>query len=118
MNDDAQTTNPAPEAPQKDLITMKVKDHLVERIDRVVFYYVIECANCRNEAKVSHQVIENTSGELVCSLCGKIIRVVNWENMVEASKVMNAYLSDGLNAQFIRLELNPKYELEEEDLGH
>ena len=31
---------------------------MLDRIDKLVFYFTIECANCRNVMKVSHTSVE------------------------------------------------------------
>ena len=82
---------------------------MLERIDQLVFYFEIECANCRNRMKVSHTVIEERDGLLFCSLCGKDVKVPNHEKLVESSKVLNDYISDSMNAKYIDLVLNDNY---------
>jgi predicted Zn finger-like uncharacterized protein len=83
---------------------------MLERIDKLVFYFTIECPNCHNEMKVSHEVIGSRKGELFCSLCGKDVKVPNYEKLVEASKVLNNYIGDSLNAKYINLVLNEQYD--------
>lgn len=82
---------------------------MLERIDQLVFHFTIECANCRNVMKVSHVVISEKEGDLYCSLCGKDVKVPNHENLVAASKTLNEYIGDSLNAKYINLVLNEKY---------
>jgi hypothetical protein len=82
---------------------------MLERIDQLVFYFTVECANCHNVMKVSHVVVEEKSGELFCSLCGKDVKVPGHEILVSASKSLNEYIGDSLNAKYINLVLNEKY---------
>ncbi|GAB4274415.1 MAG: hypothetical protein Kow0029_14750 [Candidatus Rifleibacteriota bacterium] len=89
---------------------------MLERIDKLVFHYTIECANCHNCMKVSHVVIEEKAGEIFCSLCGKDVRVPNHEVLVSASKALNDYISDSLNAKYINLVLNEQYQPSEDDI--
>ena len=90
---------------------------MLERIEFLVFYFVIECANCHNESKVSHVVVEEQVGQLVCSLCGKAIAVPNWEKLVASTKDLNTYLGDSLNSKFVKIELNPKFVVVDEGVA-
>lgn len=82
---------------------------MLERIDRLPFYFTIDCSLCRNVLNVSHKAIEDAKGVMTCSLCGKQIKVPQWELMVKASEDLNNYLSDRLNAKFFKLVPNPKF---------
>ncbi len=86
---------------------------MLERTDKTVFFFTIECAVCRNVAKVSHVVIEDQKGSLVCSLCGKTVKVPSFEILVKASKDLNAYLGDNLNAKYIKILLNPEFHVDD-----
>ncbi len=86
---------------------------MLERIDRLVFYFQIECAMCHQLIKVSHVVMEEQKGVLICSLCGKSIKVPDSEVIIKASKDLNAYLGDNLNAKFVKLILNDKFKVED-----
>ncbi|MDN5278609.1 MAG: hypothetical protein PWR01_2574 [Clostridiales bacterium] len=83
---------------------------MLDRLDKLVFYFTIECANCHNKMKVSHVVIDEKSGELFCSLCGKDVKVPNYQTLVTAAKDLNGYIGDSLNAKYIDLVLNEHYE--------
>jgi ribosomal protein S27E len=83
---------------------------MLERIDKLVFYFTIECANCRNVMKVSHVVVEEKAGEIYCSLCGKDVKVPNHEELVTSAKTLNSYLGDSLNSKYVNLVMNEKYE--------
>ncbi len=83
---------------------------MLDRIDKLVFYFTIECANCRNVMKVSHTSVEEKAGEMFCSLCGKDVKVPNYMDLVTSAKTLNAYLGDSLNAKYINLKMNEKYE--------
>ena len=83
---------------------------MLERIDKLVFYITVECANCHNIMKVSHTAVEEKKGDISCSLCGKDVRVPNYTDLVTASKTLNAYLGDSLNAKYINLVMNERYE--------
>ncbi|MFZ5949731.1 MAG: hypothetical protein ACOYXC_03435 [Candidatus Rifleibacteriota bacterium] len=83
---------------------------MLERIDQLVFYFTIECANCRNVIKTSHVVVQEKAGLLFCSLCGKDVKVPGHENLVASGKFLNEYLGDSLNAKFINLVMNEKFE--------
>lgn len=82
---------------------------MLDRIDRLVFYFAIECANCRDVMKVSHETIMMRSGELFCPLCGKDVKVPDFENLARTASGLNEYLSDSLNSKYIKLMLNSKY---------
>lgn len=84
---------------------------MLERIDQLVFYFTIECANCHNVIKVSHVVISEKEGKLYCCLCGKEVKVPDYENLVSAAQTLNDYLSDSLNAKYVNLVLNEKYKI-------
>ena len=83
---------------------------MLERIDKLVFYFTIDCANCRNVMKVSHVVVEEKAGEIYCSLCGKDVKVPNHEELVTSAKTLNSYLGDSLNSKYVNLVMNEKYE--------
>lgn len=82
---------------------------MLDRIDQLVFYFTVECANCRDVMKVSHETIRMRSGELFCSLCGKDVKVPDYEKLASAASSLNEYVSDSLNAKYIKLVLNEKY---------
>ena len=90
---------------------------MLERIDKLVFYYTVDCANCHNILKVSHVVVDELKGSVVCSLCGKIVNVPKWEDLVQASKILDAYLGDSLNAKFVKLVMNEKFKIQEQQLA-
>jgi len=79
---------------------------MLERADRLVFFFTIECTNCHNIAKYSHVSIEEQTGVFVCTLCGKNIKIPDVEILIRSSKDLGAYLGDPLNSKFIRLVLN------------
>lgn len=83
---------------------------MLERIDQLVFYFTIECANCHNVMKVSHVVVEEKAGDIFCSLCGKDVKVPNHETLVTSAKSLNEYIGDSLNAKYINIVLNEKYQ--------
>jgi transcription elongation factor Elf1 len=83
---------------------------MLERIDKLVFYFTIECANCKNTMKVSHTSVEERNGDMFCSLCGKTVKVPNHQDLVSSAKTLNAYLGDTLNAKYINLVMNEQYE--------
>ncbi len=82
---------------------------VLERIDLLVFYFKIECGLCRNVLNASHVAIEELQGNLVCTLCGKTVKVPEYEKLINGSKAVNAYLSDKQNATRIKLVLNEKF---------
>jgi hypothetical protein len=89
-------------------------DHIKEyfnmfAIEKLVFYFTIECAVCHNLMKVSHMAVKDQSGALVCSLCGRQVKVPGHETLIEASDKLNQYLSDSQNSQYIRLIVNPEF---------
>lgn len=86
---------------------------MLERLDKLVFYFQIECAICHQLINVSHVVIEEQKGILVCSLCGKTIKVPDTDVLIKASKDLNAYLGDSVNAKFVKLVLNEKFKAED-----
>lgn len=86
---------------------------MIEQIKDLVFYFSIECANCRTEMKVSHVVVDEKKGELFCSLCGKVIMVPDHDKLVAASKGLNDYILEGTNAKYIKLVLNDKFIVED-----
>lgn len=83
---------------------------MLERIDKLVFYFTVECANCRNVMKVSHTAVEEKAGTICCTLCGKDVKVPNFMDLVTSAKTLNEYLGDSLNAKYINLHMNEKYE--------
>ncbi|PKL45838.1 MAG: hypothetical protein CVV41_02205 [Candidatus Riflebacteria bacterium HGW-Riflebacteria-1] len=82
---------------------------MLDRIDRLVFYFTVECANCRDTIKVSHDTIQTRAGELFCSLCGKDVKVPDYEKLARAASSLNEYVSDSFNSKYIKLHLNEKY---------
>lgn len=82
---------------------------MLETITGLVFYFDIQCANCKHHMKASHESIKDQQGILHCGLCGKEVRVPNYENLVKTCEDMNKYLSSPINSQYITLELNEKY---------
>jgi uncharacterized Zn finger protein len=82
---------------------------MLERIDLLVFYFSIECANCKNIMKVSHETIKDKNGELFCSLCGRDVKVPGYEKLVGAAETLNDYIGDSQNAKYINLVLNEQY---------
>lgn len=85
---------------------------MIERIERTVFFFSVECANCHDHMKVSHVVVEEQKGILICTLCGKSIKVPDPEILVRSAKDLNNYLGDSLNSKFIHLILNDKFVVE------
>ncbi len=90
---------------------------MLERIDRLVFYFNVDCANCHNLMKVSHVTVEEGQGNIVCTLCGKKVVVPNFEVLVKAAKDLNAYLGDSMNHKRIKLSLNEQFKVEEAQLA-
>jgi len=86
---------------------------MLERIDRLVFYFTIDCANCHNKLHVSHVAVEEQKGMLVCSLCGRNVKVPDFENLALAAKNLNLYLGDNNNAKYIKLIMNEKFKIED-----
>lgn len=86
---------------------------MLERIDKLPFFFTIDCSLCHNVLNVSHKSVEDMKGVLSCSLCGKQIKVPQWEVLVKASDDLNNYLSDRLNAKFFKLVLNPQFKMED-----
>ncbi len=82
---------------------------MLETLNKLVFYYDIECANCKNHLKASHESIKDQKGMLFCGLCGKEVKVPDYEKLVEVSEALNNYMSNPINSQYISLELNAKY---------
>lgn len=82
---------------------------MLERIEKLVFYFTIDCANCHNLLKVSHVVVEEQKGLLLCCLCGKNIKVPDAEILIKAAKDLNAYLGDPMNAKFFKIVLNENF---------
>jgi len=87
---------------------------MLERIDRLPFFYTVECAQCHNILKVSHKSVEELKGVMNCTLCGKQIKFPQWEMLVKTSEDLNNFLGDRLNAKFIKLVLNPQFKLEDD----
>lgn len=85
--------------------------------ETLVFYFKIECANCHNMMKVSHAVIEEKSGELYCSLCGKTVTVPDHKTLCESANTLNNYIGDKFNAQYINIVLNEDFEVEAEEVA-
>jgi len=87
---------------------------MLERIDRLPFYFTLTCSLCRNVLNVSHKSIEELKGVMNCSLCGKQIKVPQWETLIKCSEDLNNFLSDRLNAKFFKLVINPQFKLEDD----
>lgn len=51
---------------------------------------------------------------LFCGLCGKEVKVPDYERLVELSEGLNNYVTNPINAQYISLELNEKYKKDSE----
>jgi len=85
---------------------------MLERIDRLVFYYTVECALCHNKLKASHVAIEEQKGALVCTLCGRTMKVPDVENLLKATKTLNDYLAAKENQKYIKLTLNEYFKAE------
>ena len=83
---------------------------MLDRIDKLVFYFTVECANCRNIMKVSHETVKMRAGELFCSLCGKDVRVPDYDRLAQLAGGLNDYVCDSYNAKYIKLVLNERYE--------
>lgn len=83
---------------------------MLDRIDKLVFYFTIECANCKNIIKTSHVVIENKAGALFCSLCGKDVKIPDYEKLANSAKALNEFIGDSNNAKYINLVLNESFE--------
>ncbi|MBF0543383.1 MAG: hypothetical protein HQM08_03060 [Candidatus Riflebacteria bacterium] len=82
---------------------------MLEKIETLVFYFTIDCAICHNKSKVSHVAIEEQNGQLVCTLCGKAIKVPNHERLVAISKELNDFLANRNNVKFITLTKNEAF---------
>ncbi len=82
---------------------------MLDSLNKLVFYFDIECANCHNIIKASHSAIKDHEGLLFCGLCGKEVRVPDYEKLVETSEALNSYVSNPVNSQYITLVLNDKY---------
>lgn len=82
---------------------------MLETINKLVFYFDIECANCKTHLKASHESINDQKGILFCGLCGKEVKVPDYEKLVSASEALNQYVTNPINSQYISLALNEKY---------
>ncbi|MDD2999876.1 MAG: hypothetical protein PHV05_12500 [Candidatus Riflebacteria bacterium] len=82
---------------------------MLDRIDKLVFYFTIECANCKNVIKTSHVVVDEKEGVIFCSLCGKDVKVPDYQTLVTSAKSLNNYIGDAFNSQYINLVLNEKF---------
>ena len=82
---------------------------MLETINKLVFYFDIECANCKTHLKASHESINDQKGVLFCGLCGKEVKVPDYEKLVSVSEALNQYVTNPINSQYISLELNEKY---------
>ena len=82
---------------------------MLETINKLVFYFDIECANCKTHLKASHESINDQKGILFCGLCGKEVKVPDYEKLVSASEALNNYVTNPINSQYISLTLNEKY---------
>lgn len=87
---------------------------MLETINKLVFYFDIECANCKTHLKASHESINDQKGILFCGLCGKEVKVPDYEKLVAASEALNQYVTNPINSQYISLELNEKYKKDAE----
>ncbi|MBR4329473.1 MAG: hypothetical protein IKP71_06430, partial [Candidatus Riflebacteria bacterium] len=65
---------------------------MLETINKLVFYFDIECANCKTHLKASHESINDQKGILFCGLCGKEVKVPDYEKLVSASEALNQYV--------------------------
>ena len=84
---------------------------MIELINqKLVFYFEIECPNCKNTVNVSHQVINEHEGAMFCTLCGKTIHVPDHKKLVEAAETLNNYIGDSVNAKYVNLVLNKNFE--------
>ncbi|MBF0499500.1 MAG: hypothetical protein HQM09_05180 [Candidatus Riflebacteria bacterium] len=86
---------------------------MLERIDRLVFYFTVECSVCHNHMKVSHVCIGEQCGQMICTLCGKPMKVPEHEKLVQTSQVLNEYLGARDNAKCIKLTMNEFFKLED-----
>lgn len=86
---------------------------MIDQLKDLVFYFTVECANCQTEMKFSHAVVEDKHGELFCTLCGKSIKVPEFEKLVNHAKGLNNYILEGTNARYIKLVLNEKFVVED-----
>ncbi|MBF0405836.1 MAG: hypothetical protein HQM10_00665 [Candidatus Riflebacteria bacterium] len=82
---------------------------MLEKIETLVFHYTIDCAICHNKIKLSHVAIEEQKGQIVCSLCGKSIKVPDHEKLAEVSKYLNQFLGSSSNCKFITLTHNEAF---------
>lgn len=87
---------------------------MLERIDRLVFYFTIDCSICHNLMKVSHVAVEETNGVMSCSLCNKQIKVPDHAKLIQSAKELNDYLSNKLNQKFIKVVLNEAFIVEDD----
>lgn len=87
---------------------------MLETINKLVFYFDIECANCKTHLKASHESINDQKGILFCGLCGKEVKVPDYEKLVEVSEALNKYVTNPINSQYISLALNEKYKKDAE----
>lgn len=87
----------------------KEGNKMLATLDQLVFYFDIQCANCKNVMKASHASIEDQKGNLYCGLCGKEVKVPDHEKLVEIAQALNSYVSNPINSQYITLKLNEKY---------
>lgn len=86
---------------------------MIEQLKDLVFYFSIECANCKTPMKTSHVVVEEKNGDLYCTLCGKSIKVPDHDKLVMAAKSLNNYILEGTNAKYIKMVLNEKFVVED-----
>ena len=86
---------------------------MLDTLDKLVFYFDIQCANCKNIMKASHSSIEDQKGSLYCGLCGKEVKIPDYEKLVQTSEALNTYVSNPINSQYITLKLNEKYKKDE-----
>ena len=85
---------------------------MLERIDRLVFYFTVECASCHNKLKASHVAIEEQKGAVICTLCGRTMKVPDSENLLAAAKKLNEYLGAKENQKYIKLTMNEAFAAE------
>lgn len=91
---------------------------MIELVNKkLVFYFEVECANCKNTMNVSHVVINEKEGDLYCALCGKSMMVPDYKKLVDSAEILNSYVGDSMNAKYLNLVLNPNYAFEEEEVA-
>ncbi|MFZ2959294.1 MAG: hypothetical protein WA705_20600 [Candidatus Ozemobacteraceae bacterium] len=86
---------------------------MLERIDRLVFYFSVECGVCKNRMKMSHVSILEQNGQMICTLCGKPVKVPEHEKVGKAAQELNDYLGARDNAKYVKLTLNEMFKSED-----